>query len=744
MTTRKFLVLPLMLILLSSGIVPFTFASVESEAEEDIVAGCRDGQTLVHRFTNQDYICLDPSTAERWENLGLAEIIQNATVQKEDSPDDSDVEYYGAPPPAPVNTDTSDNFSECRSGFTQVHRFSYDDLYCLSSETAKTWERLGLVEIIDDSGEYIQSKESKVEEEFSQETILEQQQKEFESEAKSILLPSYPIQPPIHPLLEASNDFWYPPQVHQVNDRIWVAVGYDIANSIMIEGDTGLIIVDTLSTYESAKKVLEEFRKITNKPIKTIIYTHGHLDHVQGTKAFLEEGDGNVEIIAHESLLDFYINENSVLGPIASERTSYASGVFLPNEGPDRTYLGVFPPMEPGTIGFVPPTHTFSDEFSIDISGVSMNLVHVAGESSDQIFIWLPDDEALLIGDNIYSIFPNIYTLRGAVYRDPMNYVHAFDQMIPLNPEYLVPSHVKPVSGKSEINEILVTTRDATQYIYDQTIRGMNAGYTPDELAEKITLPDYAKESSWISESRGQIPWHVKQIYYGNLGWYQGDPAFLLPVSENERSNKIVNAYGGVGATILEIRNSIEKGEYNWAAELASYVLNQEPENVEAKLLKAHALRVIGQRMLSSDGRHWALTTALELEGKITVDPNGFSQTSPEQLAQIPIDKLLKSMSTKLNLDVAHDLEEYLSIYYADIDEGYSLRIHHDILTVTDGVDADPHNLMTLDSDTHKMILTGELSLTDAIDSRLVKVDGSVRDLKFFFSAFDKIPTRTD
>lgn len=736
--TRKFLVLPLLLILLSSGVLPYSFASVELEAEEDIHAGCRDNQTLVFRFTHHDHICLDPSTAERWEKLGMAEIIQNATVQKEDSLYDADVEYYGAPPPAPVNTDTSKNFSECRPGFIQVHRFSYDDLYCLTFETAKTWERLGLSEIIDDSGEYTQSEEPEIEEKLSRKFIPKQQQKEFESEAKSILLPSYPVQPAIHPLLKASNDFWYPPEVHKVNDRIWVAVGYDVANSIMIEGDAGIIIVDTLSTYESAKIVLKEFRKITDKPVKTIIYTHGHLDHVQGTKAFLEEGDGNVEIIAHESLLDFYINENSILGPIASERSSYASGIFLPDEGPDRTYLGVFPPMKNGTIGFVPPTHTFSDEFSLDISGVTMKLVHVAGESSDQIYVWLPDDDALLIGDNVYAIFPNIYTLRGAVYRDPMNYVNALDQMIPLNPEHLVPSHVKPVSGKSEINDILVSTRDATQYVYDQTIRGMNAGYAPDELAEIITLPEYAKESPWISESRGQIPWHVKQIYYGNLGWYEGDPAFLLPVSADERSNKIVNAYGGVDASILEIRNSIEKGDYNWAAELASYVLNEEPENVEAKLLKAHALRVIGQRMLSSDGRHWALSTALELEGKITIDPNVISQNSPEQLAEVPIKKLLNSLSVKLNPELLNeDWDGALNIIYTDTDEQYSLIFRNQILVVTEGLVDSPWDTMSIDTNTHKKILVKQLSATDAFNSGLLKFDGTLEDLEWYSDIFD-------
>ena len=114
---------------------------------------------------------------------------------------------------------------------------------------------------------------------------------EDQSETTSLELPPYPDQPPIHPKLLATNDYWSPPAVHQVIDNVWVAVGYDMANSIMIEGDDGLIIIDTLSTYEKAKEVITEFRKITDKPVKAIIYTHGHLDHVHGTAAFLEEGE---------------------------------------------------------------------------------------------------------------------------------------------------------------------------------------------------------------------------------------------------------------------------------------------------------------------------------------------------------------------------------------------------------------------------------------------------------------------
>ena len=178
--------------------------------------------------------------------------------------------------------------------------------------------------------------------------------------------------------------------------------------------------------------MITEFRKITDKPVKAIIYTHGHLDHVHGTGAFLEEGE-DIEIYAHESHVDFYINENSVLGPIAAVRSGHASGAFLPSEGEDRFNLGVLAPMEPGTISYAFPTQTFSDELEVEISGVKMKMVFVAGESSDQIYIWLPDQEVLLIGDNIYAIIPNVYTLRGSVYRDPMNYVNALDKMIPLD-----------------------------------------------------------------------------------------------------------------------------------------------------------------------------------------------------------------------------------------------------------------------------------------------------------------------
>ena len=416
----------------------------------------------------------------------------------------------------------------------------------------------------------------------------------YEGECKvaEIELPEYPDKPSIHPKLLASNDFWKPVGVHKVTDRVYSAVGYAFANTIMIIGDDGLIIVDTQDTYESGKKVMSEFRKITDLPVVAIIYTHGHLDHVHGTGAFLEEGE-DIEIYAHDSHTDFYINENSVLGPIAGVRTAHAGGIFLPSDGSDRHNTGSLGPAGSGHISYASPTQTFSDELEVEISGVKLQMVFVAGESEDQIYVWLPEDEVLLIGDNIYGIIPNIYTLRGSVYRDPMNYVNALDLMIPLNAEHLVSSHLEPISGKENVKDILVSTRDATQYIYDQTIRGMNAGYTADELSRTIQLPEHLDNHQYLSKSRNDVSSHVKQIYYGNLGWFEGNSAFLNAVSLKDRSHKIIDGFGGVESSISLLRDEIDNGQYQWAAELGTYILNVEPDNLEAKLLTAYVLRVL-------------------------------------------------------------------------------------------------------------------------------------------------------
>ena len=555
----------------------------------------------------------------------------------------------------------------------------------------------------------------------------------------NMTMPSYPDQPPINPKLLDTPRFWSPAKAYQVTPNVWSAVGFGTANGIAIKGTDGLIIIDTGFNYEQGKKMMQEIRKVVpDLPVKAIIYTHGHVDHVNGGLAFTEQGK-NVTVYAQEGTSEFYTNENALLGPIQSIRQAHAAGALLPNEGPDRRFTGIFPDTTLGRITFITPTVTFSDKLDIEEAGVKLTLMHVKGETTDHINVWYPAEKVLFIGDNQYGIVPNIYSIRGGVFRDPLVQIQALDTALSLHPDFVVGSHQKPIIGTKNVTDILTVTRDALQYLRDQTIRGMNKGMTADELAHSIMLPQHLLDHPYLTLSRGQIPWYVKQIYNGYLGWYEGDPAFLNSTSLVNRSKHIVEGFGGVNQTILKVREAIGKGEDQWASELATYVLKVDPENEEAKLLKAHALRVVGQRFTSMDGRHWYLTTALELEGKINADPNAVAVTSPEQLASLPVDNLLEILGTKIDPVKANGVNKTLGLTLTDTGQAFTLHVRNNVLAVSKTLE--PHEDMTLalDLDTYKSIVNGTNKVLDLVDSGNVKFEGNVADLEKFVSLFEPL-----
>lgn len=558
--------------------------------------------------------------------------------------------------------------------------------------------------------------------------------------SNTMTMPTYHNQPPISPKLEALTSFWSPPGVYQVKPNVWSAVGFGPANIIMIKGIDGLII-DTGIGYGQGKKVMQEFRNLVpDLPVKAIIYTHGHVDHVQGAGAFVEQGE-NVAVYAHESTLAFYVNENALLGPIQSLRAVYATGVLLPKEGPDRQFMGILPTLpDRGNISFIPPTTTFSDQMDVDVSGVKLKLIHVRGETTDHINLWYPKEKVLFIGDNVYGVLPNIYSIRGVRFRDPLDQINALDTALSFHPNFVVGSHQKPIMDSAEVIDILTSVRDALEYIRDQTIRGMNKGYTADELAQMITLPKHLAEHPWLTQGRGPVAWFVKEIYNGYVGWYEGDPAFLDAISLVERSKHIVDGFGGINHTVLKVREAIENGKDQWASELATYVIKVDPQNIEAKLLKAHALRVVGQRMTAADGRQWYLTAALELEGKIKIDPNKFAVTSPQQLAALPIDNLLEILATKIDPVKAEGASMTLAISISDIGKNYLLHVRNGVLAVRK--DTIPENfdmLLTLDLDAFKSIVNGIQTIVDFVRTGRAKFEGNIKDLEKFVAIFDPL-----
>lgn len=280
---------------------------------------------------------------------------------------------------------------------------------------------------------------------------------------------------------------------------------------MLIEGDDGNIIIDTLESHHAATELHKDFEAISTKPVVAIIYTHNHGDHVLGTEALAGDNLSNVAIYSHASTTTI-LDTTSIIQNIMFQRASRQFGLYLTEEhGIVNDGIGLHLKLDKlNQRKFLYPTHTFNtDSLNLKIAGRNLVLYHAPGETDDQIVIHMPEEKVLFAADNIYKAFPNIYAIRGTNIRDAMQWVSSLDLMRNLRAEYLVPSHTKPISGIEYIYDTLTIYRDAIQLVHDQTVRFMNEGLTPDEIIgnKLIQLPKKLKEHPYLQEFYGTVDW---------------------------------------------------------------------------------------------------------------------------------------------------------------------------------------------------------------------------------------------
>jgi alkyl sulfatase BDS1-like metallo-beta-lactamase superfamily hydrolase len=532
--------------------------------------------------------------------------------------------------------------------------------------------------------------------------------------------------------------------VYEVTDGVYQAVGFGIANSIMIEGEDCVFIVDVMGSMETAAEVKAELEKITDKPIEALIYTHNHADHVMGGLAFAP--DGNIDVYAHESTNDYINRFANVLRPILRTRSARMFGSYLRNEGPDQMEnvgLGPFvETLDPNmTLGLIRPNKTFSDTLDTEICGVKVELVHAPGETNDQLFVWLPERGVLLPGDNIYKAFPNLYTIRGTSYRDVLAWAYSLDKMRALRPTYLVPSHTRAISGQEQIYETLTAYRDAIQFVHDQTVQGINRGLSPDELVELVKLPPHLAAHPYLQEYYGKVEWSVRAIFDGYLGWFDGDAAGLEPVGPDARAAGMASLAGGSAGLKKAARDALDAEQYAWAAELATHLVRLDPGSTEAKQIKADALRALGRRQVNSNARNYYLTQALELEGKIEIRDETKPENALSFVSTVPIGRFVAAMPANLIYEKSADKEILVGFRFPDVDEGYGIQIRRGVAEFIPSFPENPELTITADSIAWRELVLGLRSPVQVFASGDVKFDGSALDLVGFLRLF-RSPTR--
>ena len=516
--------------------------------------------------------------------------------------------------------------------------------------------------------------------------------------------------------------------------KIHFAIGFGIANSIMVEGDDGNIIIDAADSMYEADKIYNLFKQKNSNPIKAIIYTHNHGDHTFGTQYYLNIQEERPQIIAHEDT-DFYVQRiMGILNPIIATRSTRMFGTTLPEEELINVGIGPNLSVSKSPTGYVKPDLTFRNELKINISGIEMELYHAPGETDDQIFVWLPNHKSLMPGDNVYKTFPNLYTIRGTSHRDVKGWIDSLDHMKTFNPEFLFPSHTKPIIGKEVIQNVLNTYRDAIQFVHDQTIRLMNQGMYPDEIAEKIKLPESIADSPYLKEFYGTVRWSVKSIFNGYLGWFNGNPAELDPLSREEKAKRILNLAGDIDVMIDDLRLAVEKEDMQWALELSDYLIALDSFTKEVKDLRIDALIYEGSRSANPNKRNYFLTSAFELRDDF-VEPSLLDRTSEELLEYVSIDTLFDVLSTRYNPDKRiNENTTICFLFSSGLRKNITIRNQVAVISNTTGDDC----LMTVTSDEIelKKILTGWSNPVTSIASEKIQIEGNSVEFLQFLSKF--------
>ena len=529
------------------------------------------------------------------------------------------------------------------------------------------------------------------------------------------------------------------PKVYTLNGNIHTAFGYAIVNCTLIEGDDACILVDTSTSVDKAEIVAAEFKKITDKPIKTIIYTHFHADHVSGTSAFVSEAEleDGIDVIGQEELVDHVMRDVGLIAPILGRRAMYQFGMRLPIGQDGTVGAGLGPPQRPGKRSFVPPNKTFEKIYKGTTGGINFEVHLIPSETEDQCAVWLPDSKVLLSADAVYESFPNVYALRGTRFRNPMIWAKGIDRLREFAAETLIPHHGRPVEGVKKIDDLLTDYRDAIQYLHDQTLRYMNKGFTPDEIKEIVKMPEHLRDHPWLGEFYGSYKHAIPAIFVGYLGWYQGDPVELSPTPWKERASRYVDVMGGREKVFSLAAEALKGDDVQWAAELLTWLVRANSDDQEARNMKAEALRRWAYQQKNATWRNWGLTSAMELDGELDMPGGGMVLGSPDQVKGFPLVNIMQVMTVRLKSEETWDYHIRVAFETSDTKERCALEIRRGICQFYE----DPPNDFDARVFFNRISLLnwifGKSTFDEAVQSGDIHVEGEAPKVAEFLSKFE-------
>jgi alkyl sulfatase BDS1-like metallo-beta-lactamase superfamily hydrolase len=292
----------------------------------------------------------------------------------------------------------------------------------------------------------------------------------------------------------------------------------------------------------------------------------------------------------------------------------------------------------------------------------------------------------VIIADEFFTGIPNLHTIRGSRPRLPDNYIAALDRVLEIGPQWLLGSHIEPIEGKDHIRQVVTLYRDAIQYLWDQSIRLINKGYTPVELQHALKdLPAHFHNPPYVVPTYGTPITTVPEFFTGWVSWFTGDATDLFPSDPKSKATRFVELMGGTEKVLDAAKGAHADTDHQFAAELAQLVVRAAPELEDAKLVKAAALRALGYQQLNPIVRSWYLTGALELEG--SVNPDQILQAMLAMLGSAGSGRdAVHSWRFLVDPAIAGDQRLRVGLRIADTNEELTVSLRNGVLIVRDGI----------------------------------------------------------
>ncbi len=532
----------------------------------------------------------------------------------------------------------------------------------------------------------------------------------------------------------------------RVTEGVYQVRGYDISNMTLIAGESGWIVVDPLTSRETAAAALALVRQhLGEKPITVVILTHSHVDHFAGIEAVLPADPAaraKVRIIAPQRFLEEATSENVVAGVAMGRRAGFMYGLPLVRgpRGHVDTGLGKQPAR--GTIDITEPTelidHTPQE---LDLDGVRFVFQYAPdSEAPAELAFYLPDRRAYCAAELATHNLHNLYTLRGAKVRDALSWSGYLDDALHrfADADVVFASHHWPVWDNARVIDFLQKQRDTYRYIHDQTLRLANRGATPQQIAETLELPASLRRSFASRSYYGTVRHNAKAVYQRYFGWYDGNPAHLDPLPPEASAARYVEAMGGRDAVLEKARAAFGHGEYRWTAMLLDHLVFADPRDVVARELLAQTYDQLGYQAEAGPWRDNYLTGALELRRGVQAPATDLAAAAG-LLRHVPLDLFFTSFATRLIGPKADGKTLIINLVFTDLHESYVLKIenavlHHQRAEPAAGADA----TVELTRDLLIRLVTKQAGLREMLFSNDLHVEGSRMALWSFFSLFDQ------